>query len=99
MAKAAKVRGKTGKGSPAPKRTPGATLKAEAKTQSASKRGASPGGKLASRPSVSMAAPAVRLYDLVCPVEGRLAAGLSRQTCVAQARQHNATPGHNAACV
>jgi hypothetical protein len=38
------------------------------------------------------------LYDLVCPIEGRIKTGLTFEACLAQAREHNRIPGHDADC-
>ena len=38
------------------------------------------------------------LYDLVCPIDGRLASGLRMRACVARAQAHNQASGHAASC-
>jgi hypothetical protein len=60
----------------------------------------------AAKPKVAMsraaapreAAPAVSLYDLVCPDEGLIEAKLDFATCMAHAQAHNDATGHSADC-
>jgi len=47
----------------------------------------------------SETAPVTALYDLVCPVEGKIDGDLEFGTCMALARKHNrANPDHHAHC-
>lgn len=51
-------------------------------------------------PEATDGMPAITLYDLVCPKEGRLQSGLEFGACMRAAREHNKNnQGHKADCL